>query len=179
MMKARIRLVAFVAGAALVALVIARGSISSSLVVRGDSMLYSSRPERALSYYRRAIAVDSADGMAVDRFAFAALMQRDRSAMNVGAVFCTNFLERNPNDHAVRLDRALLFRALGRLHRAEEDFAMAGRSGRDARAMTFAGLTARALGRYVAERHYLRAALSYSPGFEPARKALAKVGIDR
>ena len=139
-MKERFRLVVLVAGAALVALIAARGSISDSLVVRGDSLLYGRNPKRALPYYRRAIAVDSANGVAVDRFAFASLMQRDRSGMNVAATICSNFLQRHPDDWTVRLDRALLFRAVGDLVRAEQDFAVAGRAGRNAQAMAFAGL---------------------------------------
>jgi tetratricopeptide (TPR) repeat protein len=178
-MNERFRLVVLVAGAALVALVAARGSISDSLVVRGDSLLYGRNPERALPYYRRAIAVDSANGVAVDRFSFASLMQRDRSSMNVATTICTNFLQRHPDDWTVRLDRAMLFRAVGDLVRAEQDFAVAGRAGRDAQAMSFAGFTARALGRHAEERRYLNAALSYAPGFEPARNALSKARATR
>jgi tetratricopeptide (TPR) repeat protein len=169
-----IRISATAVLAALTALVLSRGSIADSLVVRGDALLYGSRPERSLEYYRRAIAIDSANATALDRFAFGALMQRNASTVSVAVTLCTAFLRRRPKDATIRFDRALLFRAGGDVRRAEVDFALAGRANRDPRAMTFAGLSARVLGRIAEERRYLRAALSYSPNFLPARRALLK-----
>jgi hypothetical protein len=54
------------------------------------------------------------------------------------------------------------------------DFAVDGNLARDARALTFAGFIARALGRGHDARSYWRTALSYNPHFLPARRALSR-----
>jgi tetratricopeptide (TPR) repeat protein len=161
-------------GAAAVSLILARHPIADSLVVRGDSAAMRGEPASALGYYRRAIRLDSADGVALDRFSFGALLQRDRQTMQLAIRLCTIFLRRNPNDRTIRFDRALLFRASGDLDRAEFDFAVDGNLARDARALTFAGFEALAAGRRHAARLYWKTALSLSPRFLPARRALSR-----
>jgi tetratricopeptide (TPR) repeat protein len=172
----RVRSVLICIAAAAVALVLARRPIADSLVVRGDSAALRAQPAAALAYYRRAISVDSADGVAVDRFSFGALLQRYQPTMQLAIRLCTALLQQNPNDRTIRFDRALLFRATGDLDRAEFDFALDGNLAHDARALTFAGLMARAAGRAHDARLYWRRALSYLPAFLPARRALSRLG---
>jgi tetratricopeptide (TPR) repeat protein len=169
----RVRSVLICVAAAAVALVLARRPIADSLIVRGDSLALRAQPASALAFYRRAIRIDSADGIALDRFSFGALLQRDRPTMQLAIRLCTGFLQRNPNDRTIRFDRALLFRATGNLDRAELDFAIAGNLAHDARALTFAGFIARAAGRVHDARSYWRTALSYRPHFLPASRALS------
>jgi tetratricopeptide (TPR) repeat protein len=171
----RVRSVVICVAAAAFALTLSRRPIADSLVVRGDSAALHAQPVRALAYYRRAIRVDSADGVALDRFSFGALLQRDKSTMQLAIRLCSEFLQRNPNDRTIRFDRALLFRAIGNLERAEFDFAIDGNLGRDARALTFAGFIARSAGREHAARLYWKRALSYRPNFLPARRALSRL----
>ncbi|HEY1680756.1 MAG TPA: hypothetical protein VGF98_03860 [Candidatus Tumulicola sp.] len=171
----RIRSVLLCVAAAAVALVLARRPIADSLIARGDSAALRAQPVSALAYYHRAIRVDSADGVALDRFSFETLFQRDQPTMRLAIRLCTGFLQRNPNDRTIRFDRALLFRATGNLERAEFDFAVDGNLARDARALTFAGFIARALGRGHDARSYWKTALSYSPHFLPARRALSSL----
>jgi tetratricopeptide (TPR) repeat protein len=170
--NSRIRAIVVGAVAAAIALALLRGPIAESLVVRGDTFLYRTQPSRAITYYRRAVSIDSGDGTAVDRFAFVALTERDRVAMRTALEVCSRFLGRNPNDWTIRFDRALLFHAAGNARRAEADFAMVGRAEHDARALAFAGFAARASGREHAARAYWRTALSLSPKFAAARHAL-------
>jgi tetratricopeptide (TPR) repeat protein len=172
MIVERVRALLVVACAAAIALVIARRSIADSLVVRGDTFLYKSEPTRALAYYRRAMSIDSADDAAIDHFAFAALIGRDASVERVALEACSKILLQKPNDWTVRFDRALLFRSVGELQRAEEDFAAVGRAKRDPRIMAFAGFSARSLGRQAQARQFFQTALRFSADFQPARRAL-------
>jgi hypothetical protein len=96
--------------AALIAVAALRGPIAGSHAVRGDTP----------------VSVVSADGTAVDRFAFKALIKRDHATMHAALQVCSTFLRRNPNDWAVRFDRALLFDAVGNTRRAQADLAMVG-----------------------------------------------------
>lgn len=169
-----VRSVLICIAAAACALVMARRPIAESLVARGDSAAMRAQPATALAYYRRAISVDSADDVAVDRFSFAALLRRFQPTMQLAIRLCTAFLQQHPSDHTIRFDRALLFRATGNFERAEFDFAIDGDLAHDARALTFAGLIARAAGRRHDARVYWRRALSYLPGFLPARRALSR-----
>jgi hypothetical protein len=170
----RVRSLFICVAAAVVALILARRPIADSLIARGDSAALHAQPVSALAYYRRAVRVDSADGVALDRFSFGALLQRDRPTMQLAIRLCTAFLQRNPNDRPIRFDRALLFRAVGNLDRAEFDFAIDGNLAHDARALTFAGFIARMAGRGHQARLYWKMALLYRPYFLPARRALSR-----
>jgi hypothetical protein len=171
-----VRSVLICVAAAACALILARRPIADSLVVRGDSAAMRAQPAIALAYYRRAISVDAGDAVAVDRFSFGALLHRNPPTMQLAIRLCTAFLQQNPSDRTIRFDRALLFRATGNVERAEFDFAIDGDLAHDARALTFAGLIARAAGRGHEARLYWRRALSYLPGFLPALRALSRRG---
>ena len=152
-----------------------RAQLADALVARGDEFLYRSQPERALQYYSRALALDAASPRAVDRFLFVATTARNRVAMHDGIARATYYLAHHPGDDVVRMDRAMAFRATGDFAHAASDFAVVGFHGRDARALTFAGFSARAAGQSLRAARLWRSALALEPKFPPALHALQRM----
>lgn len=153
---------------------ILRAPIAGALVARGDEYLYRSDPRGALRYYGRATAIDSNDALAIDRYLFDATALRDRSKIEEGIARAGSYLRAHPHDDTIRMDRAMALRVTGRLDAAMNDFARVGAHGRDVRALTFAGLQARALGRAAQARHFWKQALTIDPRFAPARRLLGR-----
>jgi tetratricopeptide (TPR) repeat protein len=156
-----------------------RAQIADAIVLRGDECLYRSKPESGLRYYRRALWVDAGDGVAVDRFLFVAMTLRDGTALRDGIRAASSYLEENPHDDVVLLDRAMAYRALGQSADALADFSLIGSRRADARALTFAGYEARALGRSILARSLWRRALRIDPRIVAARHALERSGAIR
>ncbi len=151
-----------------------RSQVAGAIALRGDEWLLRGRPGVALAYYRRAIWVDPLCAVAVDRFAFVATTTHDRATMTEAAAYATRFLDEQPHDTVVRLDRAMAWRALGRAREALEDFVAVARSGGDARAFAFAGVEASDLGERALARSLWRSALRSWPRMPLAAHALAK-----
>ncbi|MGA8533595.1 MAG: hypothetical protein WB615_05760 [Candidatus Tumulicola sp.] len=161
-------------GGVAISAVLLRGQLADALVVRGDECLFRARPAASLRYYRRAIWIDPRDSVAVDRLLFVAMTLRDRRALDDGIVSATRYLEWKPDDNVVRLDRAMACRVTGRQSEALGDFAIVGRATHDARALTFAGYAAQAIGQPRRASYFWRAALLLSPDFPAAKHALAR-----
>jgi tetratricopeptide (TPR) repeat protein len=156
-----------------------RSQIADALVLRGDECLYRAEPARGLTYYRRALWIDARNGTAVDRFVFVATLLRDGLALREGTQLASIYLEKNPSDEVVRLDRAMAYRALHRSNDALGDFALVGIRHSDPRALTFAGYEAQVLGESSRARVFWLEALRIDPDFVPARRALARDRSDR
>ena len=153
------------AGVALgISALLLHGQIADALVVRGDEQLYRARPARALTYYRRAVWFDRANGTAVDRFSFVAMTLRDVPAMREGIALASRYLAHRADDAVVRMDRAMAYRVLGDGRRALADFSIVARQTNDARAYAFAGEEAASLGERGAAEAFWRAALALWPG---------------
>lgn len=84
------------------AAVAARPEIANGLVARGDEVAASGNPARAQSYYRRALAIDSATSGALDRLAIEALMRGNGRARE-------EMIRRLRASLAARVDAPLLF----------------------------------------------------------------------
>ncbi|MEO6835921.1 MAG: hypothetical protein ABI231_08455 [Candidatus Tumulicola sp.] len=153
-----------------------RTQLADALVVRGDGCLYRARPSLALQYYRRALWLDANDGTAVDRFVFVAMTLREGGALRDGIAVASRYLERNPDDDVVRMDRAMAYRATGRPAQAVTDFATVGRRTKDARALTFAGFAAEEIGQRDRARAFWHSAVAIDPGFPAAQHALTRSG---
>jgi tetratricopeptide (TPR) repeat protein len=151
-----------------------RPQISSALVVRGDEMTMRANIPRALEFYRRAIWFDSSNGVAVDRFAFTAMMSHDRQDIGAAVAMTTTNLHRDPENRVLLFDRAMCERILDRQAQAERDFANLGRLARDPQAYTFAGFAAQRMGQSARAQRWWRLALSIRPSFVPAIRALAR-----
>lgn len=158
-----------------IAATVLRPQLSDALVLRGDGCLYRGQSAAALRYYRRAMAIDAADGVAVDRFAFVAMTSHDSGALADAIAFATAYLSRHEVDEVVRMDRAMAYRATGDADRAMSDFADVGARTRDVRALTFAGYAARAAGRRERARAFWRSAIALAPGFPPALHGLQRL----
>ncbi len=159
-----------VAGAAAVL----RPQISSALVVRGDEMLYMSRPSRALVFYHRALFFDSNNVTAADRYVFVSMMTHRRRVLEGAVAVASSFLQRHGGDVTILMDRALCNRFLGRERAAEVDFVRAGLGRAGAPALVFAGFAALREGSRERARHWWRIALQERPGYAPARRALQR-----
>lgn len=158
---------------------IMRGQIGGALVARGDEFLYRSDPRGALRYYRRALLVNPGDPLAIDRYLFDATSLRDRPAIDEGIALAGEYLAKNPSDGVVTLDRAMALLRTDRPSAAMSDFASGGARMRDARALTFAGLLARKLGRFDLARGLGSQALAIDPRFAPARRLVTSSGPAR
>lgn len=146
-----------------------RTPMSFALIARGDDFLYRGKPQRAVGYYERAIALDPPNEVAVDRFAFFALETGDRANIERSLRAANRFLKER-DDANVRADRALCDLRLRRYGEAAVDFAIAGRALRDPRYLTFAGWAAFYAGRRTQARAMWNEAGAF--GFQPARAAL-------
>jgi len=152
-----------------------RPQLADALVVRGDGLLYASRMQAALRAYGRAIAIDGDDAGAVDRYSFFASTTRDRRAMAQAMAVTSAFLARHPDDVAIRFDRAMAERRLGWEGNALVDFATIAMRTGDARAWTFAGYAAAALGCRALARSYWRFAIEREAHFPAASDGLRRV----
>lgn len=153
---------------------IVRGQVAGALVARGDEFLYRSDARAALGYYRRALRINPDDALAIDRYLFDATALHDRPAIEDAIALAGPYLGKHPQDDVVLLDRAMALRVLGRLSAAMDDFARAGTRSRDPRALVFAGLQARALGRPERARRFWQQALALDPHFRVARRLLER-----
>lgn len=149
-----------------------RAPMSFAVVARGDDFLYRGKTERAVEYYERAVAIDEANDVAVDRFAFFSLQggtgEDCRRSLRVAARFL-----RAHESADVRADRALCELRLRRYREAAGDFAVAGRALHDARYLTFAGWASLRGGRRAVARSFWREAGAL--GFAPAKAALERL----
>lgn len=147
-----VALVALIAASAIL-----RPQISLALVNRGDDFLYRAKIDRAVQYYRRALAVDPRSAVAADRYAFFAQHENRRDNEEEVLRFCTAFL-RVREDSEVRADRALANLKLHRYVDAERDFDRAATSSRDPRYLAFAALSAARAGRFADSHRFWSAA---------------------
>ncbi|HVA34434.1 MAG TPA: hypothetical protein VNG31_09815 [Candidatus Baltobacteraceae bacterium] len=156
-----------------------RGQIADGLVVRGDEMLYRGAVSAALTYYRRAMLLDPGDGAAVDRFAFFAMNTHDGAKLRESVAIASRYLQDHPGDDVVRMDRAMAYRSLADNRDALPDFARIGKRAGDARALTFAGYCALALGQRHRAVGLLRDAVALAPSLPAARDALMRLELRR
>ena len=152
---------------------LAHRQLSTALVARGDALAYSGSA-RALDMYRRALILDPANTVAVDRLAFRALLSHDPAQMHEAVRMTSTILRSRADAWEVRMDRALCLQLLGRYAAALSDFEATGLSRRDPRALLFAADDARKLHRTVQAHRLLLAALVADPHFGPARLALVR-----
>lgn len=172
-----LRRIALAAAAVAISGVLLRGQMADALVVRGDEFLYRSDSRAALRYYRRALQFDATNAVALDRLLFVATTLRDRAGMRDGVERAATYLEGRPDDDAIRMDRAMAWRALGKSSFAWIDFGVVGYRTRDARALALAGFAAHDAAREIAARRLWRAALTLAPGMPAASHALARDGV--
>ena len=165
---------AVAACAALVSGVLLRHQISSALVERGDQRLYRGSASAALPYYVRASAFAPGDGVAIDRYAFVAMLLREPGSLRDAVATTSRYLVAHPLDERVRADRAFAFRLLGDDARAERDFYIAGSRTRDPRLITLAGYSALRAGDRRRARRLWRDALALDRSFRPASLALVR-----
>ncbi|MGB8519184.1 MAG: hypothetical protein WCD38_03385 [Candidatus Tumulicola sp.] len=170
------RRVALAAAAVAVSGILLRGQVADALVVRGDEFLYRSNSKAALRYYRRALRFDANNTVALDRVLFVSTLLRNRTQMRDAVERSTGYLDRRPDDDAIRMDRAMACRALGDASTAAADFAIAGYRTRDARALALAGFASRTVADERAAVRLFRAALVLAPKMPAALHALADDG---
>jgi len=151
---------------------ILRTPMSFAIVARGDDFLYRGRPDRAVAYYARAVAVDEANDVAVDRYVFFRLERGTQEDVRYALETADRFLHTH-EDANVRADRALCNLRLHRYREAAADFGIAGRTLRDARYLTFAGWASLFDGRRTAARSFWAEAGAL--GFAPAKSALDRL----
>lgn len=150
-----------------------RAPIASALVTRGDELLAGGRPERAVSAYRRALALYPASAVAADRLAFWLLRDRTRGAATRAFAIADRALGAGARSAALYADRGLAAARLGRWARAERDLRRAAADGRDPRYAHLAARMAQRAGQPARMRDDLRLALALDPRYAPARVLLA------
>jgi len=166
------RKVAVVGCALTISAMVLRPQVSSALVTRGDDLAYRGDAARARMMYARALALDTNNLAALDRFAFSAMMSHDRLQVSLAIPLLNPVLARHPSEVNLRLDRALCEQALNRRADAARDFEYIGLRTRDARALTFAALDTNDRTR---ARALLDRAIAYDPRFIPALKDLTRL----
>jgi len=160
--------------AALASGVLLRPQIASSLVARGDQRLYRASVRDSLFYYRRAMAFAPGDRAALDRYAFAAILLRDRGSLRDAVADASRYLATHPFDEDIRTDRAFALRLQGEDAQARRDFSIAGARTRDPRLLALAGYAALRAGDRRGARGLWRDALAVDRSFAPASLALAR-----
>lgn len=169
----RLALVGLALGASTIML---HEQLSSALVTRGDALTYAGDLAAARTMYLRALWFDAGNGVAEDRYVFAAMATHEVRALAEAARLASAYLRDHPNDEVVRMDRALCEQRLGMTARAADDFERVGRTRGDARALMFAALDRSRAGRVQAARELLRTAIALDPTFTPARRSIARFG---
>lgn len=154
--------------------VIVRPQLSLSLALRGDEEAARSDMRAAEKHYERALLIDPANGVAVDRLLFTALMAHDVPRLRREIERASTYLRSHPSDAAIFADRALAYHVLHDYARASNDFAIAGNHMKDARALTFASLDAARAGMRERAALLIRRAVKLQPSFIPARRALER-----
>jgi tetratricopeptide (TPR) repeat protein len=150
-----------------------RPAISSALVTRGDSLLYT-RDARAKEKYELALAIDPTNVDAADRYAFAAFMSRDSSDLDDGIRIATAVLTLYPRNAILRMDRALCLQLRKRYAQARADFERVGEERGDVQALALAAADAKRLGDPEASHHLLLLAHRIDPTYAPVAIALAR-----
>ena len=153
---------------------VCRGQIATALLLRGDEFLYRGNDADALRYYGRAITLDPRLASAADRYAFVAMQTHNRRALDDAIRTLDRAIAAGSGDVALIADRALCLHLERRYAPARRDFIAAARESRDPRYFTFAGWDAYALDDKRAAHALWRRALSLSPRFLPARRALER-----
>lgn len=154
---------------------ILRPQLSTTLVMRGDEFTAQNKLDRATAMYARALLFDDANGAAMDRLVFTAILRHDRTILRAAISRASSYLQGHPTDAVVRSDRALAFQVLRDFRRAQVDFAQTGDQLHDARLLTFAALDAARNGDRAQARRFLRRAVQYDRTFLPARRALERL----
>lgn len=147
--------------------------LARALVIRGDALDYVGQTDAARTMYARALFFDPRSVVAADRYALSALLSHRRGTLVQGVAVATRFLGIDPDDAAIRFDRALCFQRLGDVRAAAVDFARVGKQTRDARALMFAALDERRIGEFKRSRRDIAQAVADEPAFVPARRMLA------
>jgi tetratricopeptide (TPR) repeat protein len=153
-----------------------RGAVSDALVTRGDDRVRFGDRLAAARYYERALDIAPANTTAADRLAFSLAIQHDRPSVRRALAVSTHALARNPANLNLIADRAFAEMRLGKLRDAADDFARAGRLGRDARYASFAARLALASGDRARAQRERVAARADDPSFAPARLQLDPKG---
>lgn len=152
--------------------VLLRSQMSSALVLRGDDLAYRGNSHRALVMYRRALAFDSQNAVAVDRLAFTETITHRPGLVADAVRVATRYLNHHPDDATVLADRALASQILRRYGDAARDFAIAARITGDAQTATFAGFAALHAGNRAGARRLFTRARAVDPSFAPAMRGL-------
>jgi tetratricopeptide (TPR) repeat protein len=149
--------------------------LASALVTRGDDLAYMGDVGAARVMYGRALAFDPGDATAADRFVFSSILSHRQVELGEGASVATRFLDRDPSNATVRMDRALCYERLHDDWRAIADFRIVGRRTKDGRALTFAALLLARHHDFEGARIALHDAIRLDPAFRLARTMLLHV----
>ena len=156
-----------------IAAIMLRPQLSMTATLRGDEFAALGQTARSSAAYERALVLDPANGIAVDRLLTAAVLH-DRQLLRERIVLATIYLHAHRSDVRVLEDRALAYHVSQRFSEAAADFTAVGRRGHDARALTFAAFDVRSLGDTYRANALLREALRVDPAFRPAQRALRR-----
>ncbi len=124
--------------------------------------------------YQRALFVDPHNGVAADRYAFAAAISHDPTLERAGVLVASRYLMTSPDDASVLMDRALCYQHLRAIRAAIMDFERAAGLSHDARALLFAALDERLLNHFDRARALLRRATLFDHTFQPLRRDIAR-----
>lgn len=141
-----------------------RGQISSALVVRGDDYDVRGQMQDATRMYKRAIAFDSSNEIAVDRLCFKEAITHRPALVTDAIENATRYLQWHPRSVSIRADRALANEIAKRYSDAERDFEAAAQDDHQARTYTFAGFAALRAG----HRNHAAALFSRAEAIDPA-----------
>jgi len=166
------RLVVVIAALSL-AVPILRSALSSALVTRGDALFYM-HDTRASDKYALALQLDRNNVTAADRYVFTAFLSREPHELEKAIRIASAVLQADPDEAAVRMDRALCLQLLKRYPQAERDFEEVGRQLSDVRALAMAASDARLNGDTTKARRLLLAAAHLDPRYVPVRIALER-----
>jgi tetratricopeptide (TPR) repeat protein len=151
-----------------------RPQISASLVTRGDDLVYQGNVGRSLVMYRRAIAIDPQNDVAVDRVAFEAVLSHRPDDRRFALAVTSRYLQEHPDRRALLMDRGLLYQQAAAYLPAHADFERAAALSGDAQAYSLAGFDALHAGRVAAAAADFRRALAIDPYFVPARRGMER-----
>lgn len=122
------------AGVALIGIVF-HSWVAIGLVSRGDDLIRSSLPERAIVYFQRAARFDRDWQVPLERFGFAVTLLGNRGWYRSEVEIASRYLEHHPHDAKIRWDRAVAYMHLEMRDAAYRDIAILARAHPEDRAM--------------------------------------------
>lgn len=98
--------------------------IAIGLVSRGDDLIRSNLPQRAIVYFRRAAQFDPTWQVPVERFGFAVTLLGEATWYRTEIGVTSRYLARYPEDASIRWDRAVAYLHLSKRDAAYRDIAL-------------------------------------------------------